>query len=347
MKEPYAGLQLSACYLTTALIWTLLPLATAADTLYPDDTYNFNSNSNYLRSRSDLTDRLLQDATVTTNNTNNNATCDETCCIQFEKKCDESSTNPFSGVPLSIQIVMIVLLISFSALFSGLTLGLMSLDKTGLEIVMAGDDEKYADMARKIYPVRDRGNLLLCTLLLGNVAVNALLSILLADKAGGIIGFLASTFLIVIFGEIIPQAACSRYALEIGSRVVPLVRVIIFFFYPISFPMAWALDKALGQELATTYSNAEMLKLLQIHVQEEKIDPDTAKSMTGALKYRDMAVRDVMTPLENTYMLSMEEKLSFETIATIFKTGYSRIPVYEINKVRAGLDRFILSFTRS
>jgi hypothetical protein len=324
MKEPSSalpGILLSGCFLATAFIWTLLP-ATAAS--HPDDNYS----SSYLRPPSTLfTDRLLQDAsTITT-------TCNETCCEQFQKTCSSSSTNPFSGVPLSVQIVLIILLISFSALFSGLTLGLMSLDKTGLEIVIGGDDEKYREMAKKIYPIRDNGNLLLCTLLLGNVSVNALLSILLADKAGGIIGFLASTFLIVIFGEIIPQASCSRYALEIGSKTVPLVRIIILLFYPVAFPLAWALDRALGQELATTYSNAEMLKLLQIHVQEERIDKDTANAMTGALKYRDMAVKDVMTPLANAFMLSVEEKLNFETIAAIFKTGYSRIPVYEINKV--------------
>jgi hypothetical protein len=41
-----------------------------------------------------------------------------------------------------------------------------------------------------------------------------------------------------------------------------------------------------------------------------------------------------MTPLEHAFMINVDEKLSFETIATIFKTGYSRIPVYEVSKVR-------------
>lgn len=134
----------------------------------------------------------------------------------------------------------------------------------------------------------------------------------------------------VIFGEILPQAVCSRYALAIGSRTVPIVRFIMILFYPISFPLAFCLDKALGDELATTYSGAEMLKLLQIHVQEGELDRDTADAMTGALKYKDMTVSEVMTPLQNTFMLSVDEKLSFETIATIFKTGYSRIPIYEV-----------------
>ena len=226
------------------------------------------------------------------------------------------------------------LLICFSAMFSGLTLGLMGLDLTGIEIVMEGDDPVNAAYAKRIHPLRKRGNLLLCTLLLGNTAVNALLSILLADWAGGIFGFVLSTFLILILGEITPQAICSRYALYIGSRAVPIVRVIMVILLPITYPLAWILDKALGEELATTYSNAEMLKLLQIHVAENAMDPDTANTMTGALKYKEMAVRDVMTPLANTFMLKTDEKLSFETIAKIFKTGYSRIPVYEISKVR-------------
>lgn len=241
-------------------------------------------------------------------------------------------TSWVSAVPFAAQIILIIFLICMSALFSGLTLGLMGLDKTGLEIVMHGDDPVNAAYAKKIYPLRKNGNLLLCTLLLGNVAVNSLLSILLADKTGGAVGLLASTFLIVIFGEIVPQALCSRYALAIGSRTVPIVQGIVILCYPVAAPLAFCLDKALGEELATTYSGAEMLKLLQIHVQEGELDKDTADAMTGALKYKDMVVSEVMTPLQNTFMLSVDEKLSFETIATIFKTGYSRIPVYEVSK---------------
>uniref|UniRef100_A0A7S3LGG6 CNNM transmembrane domain-containing protein n=1 Tax=Amphora coffeiformis TaxID=265554 RepID=A0A7S3LGG6_9STRA len=264
--------------------------------------------------------------------------CTRTCCVEAYSdlpcKEEEESTadNPFANTPLWFQITLMCLLIIMSAFFSGLTLGLMGLDKTGLEIVMEGDDEKYREMAKKIYPLRKQGNLLLCTLLLGNVCVNSLLSILTADKFGGTIGLLSSTFLIVIFGEIVPQASCQRYSLEVGSAMVPVVRVIMYLLLPVSFLLAKGLDYALGEELATTYSSKEMIKLLQIHVQEEMIDPDTAKAMQGAIQFKDMTVKEVMTPLANTFMLSVDDKLNFETIAKIFKTGYSRIPVYQVTK---------------
>jgi metal transporter CNNM len=203
-----------------------------------------------------------------------------------------------------------------------------------LHLEIESDDPVSAAYARRIYPIRKNGNLLLCTLLLGNTSANSLLSILVADKFGGIVGVLASTFLVLLFGEIIPQAVCNRYALYIGSHAIPLVRCIIVLFYPIAKPLAFVLDLALGEELATTYSAKEMQKLLQIHVAENAIDHETANAMTGALKYKDVAVSAVMTPIENVFMLKSDEKLNYETIARIFKTGYSRIPVYEVNKVR-------------
>ena len=49
--------------------------------------------------------------------------------------------------------------------------------------------------------VRKQGNLLLCTLLLGNTVINSAISILMADLTTGTIGLLSSTFLILIFGE--------------------------------------------------------------------------------------------------------------------------------------------------
>ena len=238
-----------------------------------------------------------------------------------------------SPLPEALKWSLAAVLVLFSAMFSGLTLGLMSLDPSGLEIVMANsDDPNLARAAKAIYPVRLRGNLLLCTLLLGNVTVNSGLSIISADIFSGLIGLLVSTAVITIFGEIIPQAICCRYGLQIGEKTIPLVKSLVVIFYPICKPMSWVLDKALGHEIGTTYTSSEMTKLIEMHVQRGEFNPSAGAAMKGALRYHSVTVNEVMTPLINVFMLSADERLGFDVVAKIFKTGYSRIPVYEVSK---------------
>ncbi len=227
------------------------------------------------------------------------------------------------------QYAAIFVLVCFSALFSGLTLGLLSLDKIGLKIVMSGEDPILAQYAETIAPVRENGNLLLCTLLLGNVAVNAYLSILTAELTSGLTGFLLSTVLIVIFGEIIPQASCSRYALQIGSRAIPIVKVLIFIMYPLTWPLSVVLDYVLGDELGTIHTRTELTELLRIHVQHGAMDVEQGQISEGAITYVDKKVSSVMSPFEDAYLLKASDILNFKKITEIFKSGYSRIPVYD------------------
>jgi len=277
-----------------------------------------SSKSSQLRGNT----RILQSADSATSTTP---------CPTNSASAEEESGG--SGIPISVQYILIVILVIFSALFSGLTLGLMSLDPSGLEIVMANsDDPRMARAAKAIYPVRLNGNLLLCTLLLGNVGVNSLLSILMADLTSGLVGFLVSTTVIVLFGEIAPQAFCSRYALQVGEKTVPIVKIVLVLLYPITKPLSLVLNKLLGHEIGTTYSTSEMAKLIEMHVQRGHFQRDTGAAMTGALRYRSVSVSEAMTPLVNTFMLSADERLGFDTVAKIFKTGYSRIPVYEVSK---------------
>lgn len=78
------------------------------------------------------------------------------------------------------------------------------------------------------------------------MAVNSLLSILMADLTSGTVGFVVSTAVIVIFGEIVPQALCSRYGLCIGAHTVWLVKFFVVLVFLIAKPIAFILDKCLG-----------------------------------------------------------------------------------------------------
>lgn len=205
-----------------------------------------------------------------------------------------------------------------------------------METIENGDNVELARCAQKIKPVRERGNLLLCTLLLGNVAVNSALSILSADVASGAVGFAVSTALIVVFGEIIPQAACAKYALQVGSRTVYIVKFLICLFFVITYPMSLCLDFMLGKDLGQLYSTSELMEMVKLQVERGSTDAETGRMakqvVEGALKFRERSVRDVMTPVEDTYMLPGDTRLGYETIRDIHKLGFSRIPVYGQNK---------------
>jgi metal transporter CNNM len=164
------------------------------------------------------------------------------------------------------RILLIVLLGVLAGVFSGLNLGIIGLDPGYLELLTMGpfetkEDERDATYARRILPLRRRGNLLLCTILLGNVAVQSLFSILLADLTSGIVGVLVSTFVIMVFGEILPQAVCSRYALVIGAYTMWILYFFCFVTFPISFPLSAILDKMLGEDVGNVYNKNKMKKM--------------------------------------------------------------------------------------
>ena len=238
----------------------------------------------------------------------------------------------------TVNVILAVFLLLLSGLFSGLTLGLMSLDMVSLEILAEGGDEEEKEYAKKIIPVRAKGNLLLCTLLLGNTMVNALIAILMADLTDGLVGLAVSTLSIVVCGEIVPQAACSRHGLYIGANTVWIVKIFIVLMYIIAWPISLALDYVLGRDIGQVFSANELNKLIRIHVEnpdaqeESGLNKDDGNLLTGALEYKDKRVRDVMTELDKVFMVESSTRLTFQVLMDIYKSGFTRIPVYEIDR---------------
>ena len=221
-------------------------------------------------------------------------------------------------------------LLMFSGLFSGLTLSLMSLNKLRLARKAELGDKK----AVKIYEIRKRGNLLLCTLIIGNIAVNSALSIYLGSLTNGFLAGLIATILIVIFGEILPQAVFSRYALKIGYFFYPFVKLLIITLYPLSAPIAWLLDKLLGEEMPDIYEKREIEKLVEFQKSHPSspIDADEARIIKGALNFSDKTVEDIMTPENVVFMLESNQSVDKELIKLVKERAFSRIPVFTKEK---------------
>ena len=56
---------------------------------------------------------------------------------------------------------------------------------------------------------------------------------------------------------------------------------------------------------------------MKIHVQHGAIDVETGREIAGAMNYKELTVREVMTPMKDCFMLSVEEKLNFKVPAVI------------------------------
>lgn len=225
-----------------------------------------------------------------------------------------------------MEYLISIVLIGFSAMFSGLTLGYFSLDQHSLQ-----RRAKHGDVAAKIiYPIRKKGNLLLATLLLGNVLVNTILSVYLGSIASGIVASIAATSLIFIFGEIAPQAIISRHAMWFGSRLAPVVRLLIILFYPVTKPLAYSLDKLLGDEVPVLYSKTEIMQIVSDHEDSEHstIDADEERIVHGALQFSHRRVSEVMTPIDQAVILDENQRLTHTFFQELSESGYSRYPVY-------------------
>nr|XP_013009943.1 metal transporter CNNM4 isoform X1 [Cavia porcellus] len=233
-------------------------------------------------------------------------------------------------LPLWLHILLVMVLLVLSGIFSGLNLGLMALDPIELRIVQNCGTEKERKYARRILPIRLKGNYLLCSLLLGNVLVNTSLTILLDNLIGsGLVAVAFSTIGIVIFGEILPQALCSRHGLAVGANTIVLTKFFMLLTFPLSFPISKLLDFVLGQEIRTVYNREKLMEMLKVTEPYNDLVKEELNMIQGALELRTKTVEDIMTQLHDCFMIRNDAILDFNTMSEIMESGYTRIPVFE------------------
>ncbi|XP_077502022.1 unextended protein-like [Amblyomma americanum] len=232
-------------------------------------------------------------------------------------------------MPVWVQAIILAALLLLSGLFSGLNLGLMALDKTELRVIESCGTPSERKWAKVIAPLRNHGNYLLCSLLLGNVLVNSTLTILLDDLTSGVVAVVGSTISIVIFGEIIPQAICSRHGLQIGARTLFITKVFMALTLPLSWPISKILDWVLGEEIGHVYDREKLIEYIRLTKDYNMLETEEVDIISGALELKKKTANEAMTRMDDVFMLPVTAVLDFETVSQIIGQGYTRIPVFE------------------
>ncbi|CAL1412120.1 unnamed protein product [Linum trigynum] len=148
------------------------------------------------------------------------------------------------------------------------------------------------------------------------------------------VAIILSVTFVLFFGEVIPQAICTRYGLAVGANLAWLVRVLMIICYPIAFPIGKILDCVLGHNEAL-FRRAQLKALVNIHSQEAgkggELTHDETMIIAGALDLTEKTAEEAMTPIESTFSLDVNSKLDWEAMGKVLARGHSRVPVYSGN----------------
>jgi metal transporter CNNM len=237
------------------------------------------------------------------------------------------STVTHSGaISLSLFLLEVIALIIASAICSGLNVALMSLDLDDLQRKAILDNK----VAKKILPLRRRTHLTLASILFTNVAAVSATTLVLDQRLEGVLAGLLATLLIVIFGEVIPQALFSKNALFWTGTFAPLLQFMIIITYVISRPLELLLNRLFPHEKTQLQSRHELGLLLTEHLADNssELDNSEVEIMRGALSLSEKKARDIITDIRHTYWLTMETELDDAKIDEIKEKGFSRIPVF-------------------
>ena len=246
--------------------------------------------------------------------------------------------------PFIISIVVLLILLLFSALISGAEVAFFSLTPTDLEI------ESTSKASRKIKTVSlllEKPKKLLATILVANNFLNIAI-VLLFDSLGQVwfaglnqvyfgvnIRFVVEvgvvTFLILLFGEILPKIYASRNSLSFATFMALPLKMLDVLFTPLSSPMQ-AITVSIQEKFGKQKSNISVGQLSQaLELTDQKeTTTEEQKILQGIVTFGTTDTKQVMKNRMDIFALNQDLPYH-EILPLIIENGYSRIPVFKDN----------------
>ena len=243
----------------------------------------------------------------------------------------------------SINAIVLIVLLICSALISGTEVAFFSLSQSDLnELSNEGKEEKI------IVTLLERPRKLLATILITNNFINILIVLLFASLAETLFGdfdyemnlyffslpirFLIEvilvTFLILLFGEVLPKVYASRNALSFSKLMAKFINFVNLILTPFSLPLI-TLTKFIEKKLGNKNSNFSVETLSQALelTSEGATTKDEQKILEGIVNFGNTETVQIMKPRIDIFALSDDEEYEV-VLDKILKNGYSRNPVY-------------------
>lgn len=240
---------------------------------------------------------------------------------------------------LIIGFVGIFVLLFLSAIVSGAEVALFSLSQQDIDNSLNDNPAK----GKIISNLLDKPKKLLATLLVANNFFNIGVVILFAYIGQNIFANVGSpafkftlevilvTFLILLFGEVLPKVYASRNSVRFAKRVAYPLAFLDKVLSPISLPMRAVtiyFQNKLGKQ-KSNFSVNQLSQALEL-TDSEGTSTEEQKILEGIVSFGNTDTKQVMSPRIDIFALEISETFS-EIYPKIIETGFSRIPVYRDN----------------
>ena len=243
---------------------------------------------------------------------------------------------------IGILLGIIFGLILLSAFFSGAETSLTSASKSRMH-TLAKSGKKNAVIFERIFKNKE---LLICTILLVNNLVNVLASALATSillelfNADGIVYVtIIMTFMILLFGELLPKTIALLKADSIALKISPIFDILVKILYPITISFNSIVNvlmqilninslKSNGLE-SQIESEEELRGAIDLHGDNSKVKQEK-EMLKSILDLDDVSVDSIMIPRKNIFSLPITITYE-ELIIRIQDSPHSRIPIWEKN----------------
>jgi len=239
------------------------------------------------------------------------------------------------------RIIILILLLLFSAIFSGSEVALFSLDNKKL-------DELKRDsglLGKYISKLLEFPRKLLVTILIGNTIANVGASIISVSIALDLaklyslsidltlfLQIVILTVIVILFAEITPKVWANKHPVNFSK----LIAIPLYFVNLIISPISSFLSNLIRlvtlnmkhDKSKTALSTAEITELADIGIEKGTIEEEEHGLIHGLVAFKSVFVREVMTPRVDMTAVPSDISLS-ELISLIKESGHSRIPVYK------------------
>lgn len=245
----------------------------------------------------------------------------------------------FDYLPVITSIVILLILLLASALISGSEVAFFSLKPKDIE-GLEGQSEKHAILTLDLL---DRPKDLLATILIANnfinvsiIIVSTYLSTQLLEgwKYKLLFDIVVITFILLLFGEVIPKVYASKNGLKM-TRIMsgPLKKIGNAF--PINFlrkglVSGTSIISNLNKKKSIDVSSDDLEHAIKLTKEQTEGENESHKILEGIVKFGSKDVKQIMKA--RTDVIAFDVKMSYSDLCVeIIKSGYSRIPIFKDN----------------